>query len=146
MWFFDCSYMYFYVTYPILQNVWGLSNLSMYCSSVYCVLAGLLYHWIVRIISSQTHPHTHTHTHTHTHAHTHTHTHTRTNQNLYQLHIPYDPEGALGSLNSIVICFLGVQAGRILTRYRDHHVGIIARFSIWGTALVRCYTVLHCVE
>ena len=63
--------------------------------------------------------------------------------------MPYDPEGALGTLNSIVICFLGVQAGRILTHYHNHHIGIIVRLSIWGVALVRLYTqhctLLHCV-
>jgi len=57
--------------------------------------------------------------------------------------VPYDPEGALGTLNSIVICFLGVQAGRILTHYHNHHIGIIVRLSIWGVALVRLYT-QHC--
>ena len=38
-------------------------------------------------------------------------------QRLYKT-IPYDPEGILGSLNSIVICLLGVQAGRILTFFK----------------------------
>ena len=56
------------------------------------------------------------------------------------MRVPYDPEGALGTLNSIVICFLGVQAGRILTHYHNHHIGIIVRLSIWGVALVRLYT------
>ena len=119
--FSPATYMYFHVTHPILQNVCSFycPFKYMYCSSVNCVLACQY-----NIFPTPPPPPTHTHT-----------------QNLYQLHIPYDPEGALGSLNSIVICFLGVQAGRILTRYRDRHVGIIARFSIWGTALVRCYTV-----
>lgn len=49
---------------------------------------------------------------------------------------PYDPEGALGSINSIVICFLGVQAGRILISYRKSY-NIIIRFLIWGVFLVR---------
>eukprot|EP00759_Apiculatamorpha_spiralis_P015626 PhF_6_TR22268/c0_g1_i1/m.31485/K10532/HGSNAT; heparan-alpha-glucosaminide N-acetyltransferase len=31
----------------------------------------------------------------------------------------YDPEGTLGSLNSIFLCFLGVHAGRILLKYKD---------------------------
>ena len=48
---------------------------------------------------------------------------------------PYDPEGVLGSLNSIVICFLGVQAGRIIL-YHQQHGSRIIRFVIWGLVLV----------
>ena len=49
--------------------------------------------------------------------------------------MPYDPEGVLGSLNSIVICFLGVQAGRILISYEKSY-NILIRFVIWGVFLV----------
>ena len=55
---------------------------------------------------------------------------------LYQLKKAYEPEGVLGSLTSIVLCFLGVQAGRILTSYKGRHLGIIVRFILWGLSLV----------
>lgn len=48
----------------------------------------------------------------------------------------YDPEGILGSINSIVICFLGVQAGRIFV-YHKKDVFRILRLVIWGVVLVR---------
>ena len=57
-------------------------------------------------------------------------------QETYHLLRPYDPEGALGSLNSIVLCFLGVQAGRILVTYKNPY-NIIIRFLLWGLLLVR---------
>ena len=57
-------------------------------------------------------------------------------QSLYRTEKAYDPEGVLGSLTSIVLCFLGVQAGRILTSYRGRHLGIIIRFVLWGVVLV----------
>ena len=57
-------------------------------------------------------------------------------QELYLTTKPYDPEGILGSLTSIVLCLLGVQAGRILTHFRGRHLSIIVRFTIWGIVLV----------
>ncbi|KAL5505237.1 hypothetical protein EMCRGX_G006639 [Ephydatia muelleri] len=47
---------------------------------------------------------------------------------------PYDPEGILGTLTSIVLCFLGVQCGRILTSYQSHKERI-GRFLFWGLVL-----------
>jgi len=46
----------------------------------------------------------------------------------------YDPEGALGSLNSIFLCWLGVQLGRILL---DHKTNLprVARCIVWGSVL-----------
>lgn len=49
----------------------------------------------------------------------------------------YDPEGVLGTLNSIVLCFLGVQAGKIFIYFKGRHAAIILRLIIWGMALVR---------
>jgi heparan-alpha-glucosaminide N-acetyltransferase len=43
----------------------------------------------------------------------------------------FDPEGILGTLNTIVICFLGVQAGRILV-YHQRHISRLLRFVMWG--------------
>jgi len=47
----------------------------------------------------------------------------------------YDPEGLLGSINSIVIVFLGLQLGKILQFYPDSKSRAI-RFCIWGGVLV----------
>lgn len=45
--------------------------------------------------------------------------------------IQYDPCGLLGSINSIVIVFLGLQAGKILTHHKtDKHR--LLRFFFWG--------------
>ena len=43
----------------------------------------------------------------------------------------YDPVGLLGSINSIVVVFLGLQAGKILLHYSEMKSRII-RFFIWG--------------
>jgi len=53
----------------------------------------------------------------------------------------YDPEGALGSLTSIVLCFLGVQAGRII---ETHHSALdrLKRWAIWGVLLLALGTLL----
>ncbi|XP_068607102.1 heparan-alpha-glucosaminide N-acetyltransferase, partial [Brachionichthys hirsutus] len=51
---------------------------------------------------------------------------------IYASHVPYDPEGVLGSINSILMAFLGLQAGKIILHYRDLHRSIISRFLIWG--------------
>lgn len=45
--------------------------------------------------------------------------------------IAHDPEGLLGSINSIVIVFLGLQAGKILIHYKDPKNRCI-RFGAWG--------------
>ncbi len=55
---------------------------------------------------------------------------------MYKLHHGFDPEGVLSSLNSIVICLLGVQAGRVLVFFRGRHIGIVVRFIMWGVLLV----------
>ncbi|XP_051559292.1 heparan-alpha-glucosaminide N-acetyltransferase-like isoform X1 [Myxocyprinus asiaticus] len=54
---------------------------------------------------------------------------------VYQSIVPFDPEGVLGSINSILMAFLGLQAGKILLHYRDQHRQIITRFLIWGSIL-----------
>ena len=45
--------------------------------------------------------------------------------------IAYDPEGLLGSINSILIVFFGLQAGKILIHFKDPKNRLI-RFGIWG--------------
>ncbi|XP_030643884.1 heparan-alpha-glucosaminide N-acetyltransferase [Chanos chanos] len=54
---------------------------------------------------------------------------------VYQTTVPYDPEGILGSVNSVLMAFLGLQAGKILLHYKDQHGKIMARFLIWGLIL-----------
>uniref|UniRef100_A0A4W2EAE1 Heparan-alpha-glucosaminide N-acetyltransferase catalytic domain-containing protein n=1 Tax=Bos indicus x Bos taurus TaxID=30522 RepID=A0A4W2EAE1_BOBOX len=54
---------------------------------------------------------------------------------LYHTEVAYDPEGILGTINSIVMAFLGVQAGKILLYYKDQTRGILIRFAAWGCLL-----------
>ncbi|KAK2919021.1 hypothetical protein Q8A73_003392 [Channa argus] len=54
---------------------------------------------------------------------------------IYATHMPFDPEGVLGSINSILMAFLGLQAGKIILHYRDRHQSIMSRFLIWGLFL-----------
>ncbi|KAM7419151.1 hypothetical protein PAMA_016327 [Pampus argenteus] len=54
---------------------------------------------------------------------------------IYVTRMPYDPEGILGSINSILMAFIGLQAGKIILHYRDLHASIISRFLIWGLIL-----------
>ncbi|XP_023108315.2 heparan-alpha-glucosaminide N-acetyltransferase isoform X4 [Felis catus] len=50
---------------------------------------------------------------------------------LYHTEVAYDPEGILGTINSIVMAFLGVQAGKILLYYKDQTKDILIRFTAW---------------
>ncbi|KAF5885896.1 heparan-alpha-glucosaminide N-acetyltransferase-like, partial [Clarias magur] len=54
---------------------------------------------------------------------------------MYQTLVPFDPEGVLGSVNSILMAFLGLQAGKILQHYRDQPRQIMTRFLVWGLVL-----------
>uniref|UniRef100_A0A2K6GMS5 Heparan-alpha-glucosaminide N-acetyltransferase n=1 Tax=Propithecus coquereli TaxID=379532 RepID=A0A2K6GMS5_PROCO len=54
---------------------------------------------------------------------------------LYHTEVAYDPEGILGTINSIVMAFLGVQAGKILLYYKDQTKAILIRFTAWGCIL-----------
>ncbi|XP_040892933.1 heparan-alpha-glucosaminide N-acetyltransferase isoform X2 [Toxotes jaculatrix] len=54
---------------------------------------------------------------------------------IYAARMPYDPEGVLGSINSVLMAFLGLQAGKIILHYRDFHRSIMSRFLIWGLFL-----------
>jgi len=49
---------------------------------------------------------------------------------LYQTG-PFEPEGILGNLTSIFLCFLGLQAGKIIVFYKDDKSRIL-RWVIWG--------------
>lgn len=48
---------------------------------------------------------------------------------VYNTMMPFDPEGALGCLNSIITVFLGVQCGRILLNHQNG--GRISRMLAW---------------
>ncbi|XP_060728609.1 heparan-alpha-glucosaminide N-acetyltransferase isoform X1 [Tachysurus vachellii] len=54
---------------------------------------------------------------------------------LYQTTQPFDPEGVLGTINSIVMGFIGMQAGKIFLFYRKMNKKIIIRFTIWAVIL-----------
>ncbi|TNM99731.1 hypothetical protein fugu_012764 [Takifugu bimaculatus] len=54
---------------------------------------------------------------------------------MYQTTQPFDPEGVLGTVNSIVMGFLGMQAGKILLFYRGANVHILCRFLLWAAIL-----------
>ncbi|XP_054999712.1 heparan-alpha-glucosaminide N-acetyltransferase [Sorex araneus] len=54
---------------------------------------------------------------------------------LYHTEVPYDPEGILGTVNSIMMAYLGVQAGKILLYFKDKTQEILTRFSAWWFAL-----------
>ncbi|XP_072239418.1 heparan-alpha-glucosaminide N-acetyltransferase isoform X1 [Leuresthes tenuis] len=54
---------------------------------------------------------------------------------IYATQTPYDPEGVLGSINSVLMAFLGLQAGKIILHYRDLPRSIMSRFLIWGLFL-----------
>uniref|UniRef100_A0A803V161 Heparan-alpha-glucosaminide N-acetyltransferase n=1 Tax=Ficedula albicollis TaxID=59894 RepID=A0A803V161_FICAL len=54
----------------------------------------------------------------------------------YQSTMPYDPEGILGTINSIVMAFLGLQAGKITLFYKDQPKQIMSRFIIWGIGII----------
>uniref|UniRef100_A0A3Q3IF37 Heparan-alpha-glucosaminide N-acetyltransferase catalytic domain-containing protein n=1 Tax=Monopterus albus TaxID=43700 RepID=A0A3Q3IF37_MONAL len=54
---------------------------------------------------------------------------------IYATRMPYDPEGVLGSINSVFMAFLGLQAGKIILHYRDLPTSIMSRFLLWGLFL-----------
>ncbi|XP_062430436.1 heparan-alpha-glucosaminide N-acetyltransferase isoform X2 [Rhea pennata] len=54
---------------------------------------------------------------------------------LYQTKMPYDPEGILGTINTIFMAFLGLQAGKIILFYKDQHKQIMSRFFIWSIVM-----------
>uniref|UniRef100_A0A3P9N149 Si:dkey-192p21.6 n=1 Tax=Poecilia reticulata TaxID=8081 RepID=A0A3P9N149_POERE len=57
---------------------------------------------------------------------------------LYLTVLPFDPEGILGTINSIVMGFLGMQAGKIIVFYKGKNIHILCRYLVWAVILVRC--------
>ncbi|XP_034538238.1 heparan-alpha-glucosaminide N-acetyltransferase [Notolabrus celidotus] len=54
---------------------------------------------------------------------------------MYLTTQPFDPEGVLGTINSIVMGFLGMQAGKIIIFYKRRTVHILCRFLVWAAVL-----------
>ncbi|XP_072440058.1 heparan-alpha-glucosaminide N-acetyltransferase isoform X2 [Chiloscyllium punctatum] len=54
---------------------------------------------------------------------------------LYHTTVPFDPENLLGLINSIVMAFLGLQAGKIFIIYKGQNKQIMLRFFTWSTLL-----------
>uniref|UniRef100_A0A3B4F7R1 Heparan-alpha-glucosaminide N-acetyltransferase-like n=1 Tax=Pundamilia nyererei TaxID=303518 RepID=A0A3B4F7R1_9CICH len=54
---------------------------------------------------------------------------------IYRTTQPFDPEGVLSTINSIVIGFLGMQAGKIIIFYKKMNVHILCRFLVWTLIL-----------
>ncbi|KAL4239328.1 hypothetical protein ACF0H5_000145 [Mactra antiquata] len=60
---------------------------------------------------------------------------------IYETNVKYDPEGLLGILTSTFLCFLGLQAGKILVVYRNP-AARVKRFLMWGIILGALATLL----
>uniref|UniRef100_A0A8C6SHC6 Si:dkey-192p21.6 n=1 Tax=Neogobius melanostomus TaxID=47308 RepID=A0A8C6SHC6_9GOBI len=54
---------------------------------------------------------------------------------MYQTTQPFDPEGVLGTINSVLMGFLGMQAGKIIIFYKGSNVAILGRFLAWAVLL-----------
>ncbi|CAG6017829.1 unnamed protein product [Menidia menidia] len=54
---------------------------------------------------------------------------------LYQTVQPFDPEGILGTINSIVMGFLGMQAGKIIIFHKRKDIHILCRYLVWAVIL-----------
>ncbi|KAE8591306.1 hypothetical protein XENTR_v10018392 [Xenopus tropicalis] len=54
---------------------------------------------------------------------------------LYKTTQPFDPEGILGTINSVLIAFFGLQAGKIILIYRKYPLSILKRFLCWAILL-----------
>ncbi|KAM4636143.1 heparan-alpha-glucosaminide N-acetyltransferase-like [Discoglossus pictus] len=61
--------------------------------------------------------------------------HYPTCKELYKTTQPFDPEGILGTINSVVMAFFGLQAGKIIVIYRKTPLSILKRFLIWTLIL-----------
>ncbi|XP_053319352.1 heparan-alpha-glucosaminide N-acetyltransferase isoform X2 [Spea bombifrons] len=55
---------------------------------------------------------------------------------IYKTTIPYDPEGILGTINSVVIAFLGLQVGKVLVYYKNQHRQVLVSLFTWGVFMV----------
>ncbi|XP_031434869.1 heparan-alpha-glucosaminide N-acetyltransferase [Clupea harengus] len=61
---------------------------------------------------------------------------------LYRTTQPFDPEGVLGTINSVVMGFMGMQAGKILLFFRPKTHEVLTRFLVWAVLLGTCAAIL----
>ncbi|KAM4809993.1 heparan-alpha-glucosaminide N-acetyltransferase [Rhinophrynus dorsalis] len=61
--------------------------------------------------------------------------HHPTSNVVYKTTMPYDPEGILGTINSVVMAFFGLQAGKILVFYKNQHKQVMVRFFMWSVLM-----------
>ncbi|KAF7219587.1 heparan-alpha-glucosaminide N-acetyltransferase-like [Nothobranchius furzeri] len=54
---------------------------------------------------------------------------------LYRTVQPFDPEGVLGTINSVVMGFLGMQAGKIIIFYKRKTLHCLCRYLLWAVIL-----------
>ncbi|XP_072293662.1 heparan-alpha-glucosaminide N-acetyltransferase [Eucyclogobius newberryi] len=54
---------------------------------------------------------------------------------LYRTTLPFDPEGVLGTINSVLLGFLGMQAGKIILFYSGSSASVLGRFGVWALLL-----------
>ncbi|XP_026878406.2 heparan-alpha-glucosaminide N-acetyltransferase [Electrophorus electricus] len=54
---------------------------------------------------------------------------------MYHTTQPFDPEGILGTINSVVMGFIGMQAGKIFLFFRKRNYSIMIRFMVWAIIL-----------
>lgn len=64
-----------------------------------------------------------------------------TPKKIYQTNQPFDPEGILGIFNSVVLTYLGVQAGRVLVFHKNETVRIVL-WSIWSLITFLLFAIL----
>jgi heparan-alpha-glucosaminide N-acetyltransferase len=62
-------------------------------------------------------------------------------QKIYQTTMPFDPEGILGIFNSIVLTYLGAQAGKIILYHKSDYTRLILWF-IWGLITFSLFGIL----
>ncbi|XP_030843136.1 heparan-alpha-glucosaminide N-acetyltransferase [Strongylocentrotus purpuratus] len=60
---------------------------------------------------------------------------------IYHSTLSVDPEGILGTFNSIALCVFGLQAGKILHLHSTVR-GRMVRLLLWGSLLISCSAVL----
>lgn len=55
-------------------------------------------------------------------------------QSIYDTVLPYDPEGLLGTMTSVLLVYLGVQAGRIILCYH-YTFSRLSRWTVWAAVV-----------
>lgn len=58
---------------------------------------------------------------------------------IYKTTEPFDPEGFFGVFNSVILTYLGVQAGRVITFYKSSQIHQIVSWFVWGLVCLLLY-------